>query len=79
MSTKAEERKAFNKLKKAFPDESVNLQLYYWRFSPSNEHRITYQAFVNTPIAEISDDSATADEAVENLIKKVKGEKDGSE
>ena len=69
MSSKKEEKAAFERLKKAFPGKDVSLTNQYtsWRKGP------TYYATVNDLGSTCGDVSKTADEAVDLMIKEYGG------
>jgi hypothetical protein len=66
MSTKKEEKAAFEKLKKAFPGKDCSLSLDYnsWREHPY------YYATVHDVGSSIGEGAKTANEGVELMIKK---------
>ena len=70
MSSKREEKAAFEKLKKAFPGKDISLTSQYctWR------KECTYYATVNDVGSTFGEVTSTADEAVD-LMTKIKEEK----
>ncbi|AZF89975.1 hypothetical protein [Methanosarcina virus MetMV] len=73
MSSKREEVKAFKRLAKEFPDEYVQLEIYYSGCNKiMNKHYTAYHAGVTEAERDSSADkaSATPDEAIDALIER---------
>jgi hypothetical protein len=69
MATKKEELTAFNKLKKAFPDTYLTLELTFTQYSTGTKDNIKYHAYVET--GNSSDEYSNPLEAVNELINKL--------
>ncbi len=66
MSTKKEEKAAFEELKKEFPGDSVSVQLHYetWREEPN------YYAYAESVGSTITENHPTVDSAINSIIRR---------
>lgn len=77
--SKKETEKAFEKLIKAFPENSVMINLSCWRFNHDNSIEFKYRACRVVGEDCFSKESDSPMEAVNSLIELSKGEQNGSE
>jgi hypothetical protein len=70
MITKEHEEKAWEKLKKLFPDSYITLNAEYKQYDNGEEHK-KYQAYVSLAKPYISYEFDAPMEAVDNLIEKI--------
>lgn len=79
IASKKETEKAFEKLIKAFPENSVMINLSCWRFNHNNSIEFKYRAYRAVEEGCFSKESDSPIKAVNSLIELSKGEKNGTE
>lgn len=79
IASKRETEKAFKKLVKAFPENSVMINLSCWRFNYDNSIEFKYRAYRAVGEGCHGKESESPMEAVNSLIELSKGEQNESE